>query len=174
MENIEISLAKPDDLLLLQYISRETFSQTFSDINTEENMSKYLNDSFSAEQLNEELSNELSQFYFAKLNGEVIGYMKLNTGTAQKENPTENALEIERIYVLPAFQGKKVGQLLYSKAIEIAEELSVDHIWLGVWEHNAKAIAFYTKNGFVQFSQHEFALGDDVQIDLLMKKILAP
>lgn len=169
MENIEISLAKTGDLLLLQYISKETFSKTFADINTEENMSKYLNDSFSTEQLNKELSNELSQFYFAKLNGDVIGYMKLNTGAAQKENPTENALEIERIYVLPEFQGKKVGQLLYSKAIEIAEELGVAHIWLGVWEHNAKAIAFYTKNGFVQFSQHEFALGDDVQIDLLMK-----
>jgi ribosomal protein S18 acetylase RimI-like enzyme len=135
-------------------------------------MSKYLKESFSSEKLTDELSNELSQFYFAKLSNEVIGYMKLNTGAAQKENPDENALEIERIYVLQDFHGKKVGQLLYNKAIEVAKELAVDHVWLGVWEENFRALAFYTKNGFVKFGQHEFVLGDDIQIDLLMKKAL--
>ncbi|MNK25644.1 Protease synthase and sporulation negative regulatory protein PAI 1 [compost metagenome] len=169
MENIAIARASVKDVLQLQYISRATFLQTFSDINTEENMNKYLNESFATEQLDEELSNELSQFYFAKFSGEVIGYMKLNTGAAQKENPDENALEIERIYVLKDFHGKKVGQLLYNKAIEVANGLAVDHVWLGVWEENFRAIAFYTKNGFVKFGQHEFVLGDDVQTDLLMK-----
>lgn len=172
MENIEIVRATPNDLLQLQHIGRETFSQTFSEINSEENMSKYLKESFSSEKLTEELSNELSQFYFAKLGNEVIGYMKLNTGAAQKENPDENALEIERIYVLQDFYGKKVGQLLYNKAIEVAKELAVDHVWLGVWEKNFRALAFYNKNGFVKFGQHEFVLGDDIQIDLLMKKAL--
>jgi ribosomal protein S18 acetylase RimI-like enzyme len=172
MENIEIVRATTKDLLQLQYIGRETFLQTFSEINSEENMSKYLKESFSSEKLTDELSNELSQFYFAKLSNEVIGYMKLNTGAAQKENPDENALEIERIYVLQDFHGKKVGQLLYNKAIEVAKELAVDHVWLGVWEENFRALAFYTKNGFVKFGQHEFVLGDDIQIDLLMKKAL--
>lgn len=172
MENIEIVRATTKDLLQLQYIGRETFLQTFSEINSEENMSKYLKESFSSEKLTDELSNELSQFYFAKLSNEVIGYMKLNTGAAQKENPDENALEIERIYVLQDFHGKKVGQLLYNKAIEVAKELAVDHVWLGVWEENFRALAFYTKNGFVKFGQHEFVFGDDIQIDLLMKKAL--
>lgn len=170
MENIEIVSVKTDDLLQLQYIGKETFSQTFSEINTEKNMKKYLSESFSIAQLTEELSNELSRFYFAKLNNQVIGYMKLNTGEAQKENPKENALEIERIYVLKDFHGKKIGQLLYNKAIELAEEIAVDHVWLGVWEKNSRAIAFYTKNGFVQFDEHVFMLGDDKQLDILMKK----
>lgn len=169
MENIEIVPAIAKDVLHLQYISKETFSQTFSDINTKENMGKYLEESFSIEQLNEELNNESSQFYFAKLNNEVIGYMKLNTGEAQKENQNDNALEIERIYVLQAFQGKKVGQLLYLKAIKVAEEMAIDYVWLGVWEKNFKAIAFYKKNGFIPFDQHVFMLGDDRQLDILMK-----
>lgn len=169
MENIVILPVKAKDVLNLQYISKETFSQTFSDINSEENMHKYLEESFSIEQLNEELNNESSQFYFAKLNNEVIGYMKLNTGEAQQENQNDNAVEIERIYVLQDFQGKKVGQLLYLKAIELAEEMAVDYVWLGVWENNFRAIAFYQKNGFVPFDEHVFMLGDDRQLDILMK-----
>lgn len=173
MENIEIRPVTAKDVLHLQHISKETFSQTFSEINTKENMDKYLEESFSIDQLTEELSNEFSQFYFAKLNNEVIGYMKLNTGEAQKENQNDNALEIERIYVLQDFQGKKVGQLLYLHAIQIAEEMAVDYVWLGVWEKNFKAIAFYKKNGFVAFDQHLFMLGDDRQLDILMKLELA-
>lgn len=172
MKNIEITLATIQDLAQLQYVARATFSQTFSDINTEENMIEYLNKSFSIEQLTEELNNELSQFYFAKLKDKVIGYIKLNTGIAQKENPNENGLEIERIYVLKDFHGKNVGQLLYNKALEVAKQMRVDYAWLGVWEENHRALAFYKKNGFVQFSQHEFMLGNDKQIDLMMKKVL--
>lgn len=169
MENIEITSATSEYVLQLQYISKETFSQAFSDINTQENMNKYLAESFSVEQLNEELSNKFSRFYFAKFNDEVIGYMKLNIGEAQKENQNDNALEIERIYVLKDFHGKKVAQLLYQKAIQIAEEIPVDYVWLGVWEKNFRAIAFYKKNGFEPYSQHVFMLGDDRQLDILMK-----
>lgn len=169
MENILVVPVTSKDLLQLQAIGKVTFSQTFSGTNTEENMSKYLEEGFSTQQLETELNNEFSKFYFAKLHNEVIGYMKLNTAAAQTEDRNDNALEIERIYVLQDFQGKKVGQLLYSKAVGIAEEMFADHIWLGVWEENLKAIAFYKKNGFVPFDQHVFMLGDDKQIDILMK-----
>jgi ribosomal protein S18 acetylase RimI-like enzyme len=71
--------------------------------------------------------------------------------------------------VLQDFHGKKVGQLLYDKAIEIARQLNVDYVWLGVWEENPRAIAFYRKNGFVAFDKHIFKLGDDEQTDIMMK-----
>lgn len=172
MENIIIRPLNLSDVNSLQHISKETFIETFADINTEENMRKYLEESFSIVQLSQELSNSLSPFYFAELNDVVIGYLKLNTGEAQKENAHENALEIERIYVLQAYHGKKVGQLLYNKAIEVAQQMEVDHIWLGVWEKNFKAMGFYKKNGFVAFDEHVFMLGDDRQIDIMMKKVL--
>ena len=169
MENIQIVAVSPQEVLQLQQISIKTFSQTFAEINTEENMTKYLKESFSIEQLEQELNNELSYFYFAKWNDQIIAYMKLNTGEAQKEALGQKSLEIERIYVLSDFHGKKVGQVLYNKAIEVAQAKAMDFVWLGVWEKNSKAIAFYTKNGFVQFDQHVFMLGDDQQLDLLMK-----
>ncbi|WP_343534722.1 GNAT family N-acetyltransferase [Pedobacter sp.] len=172
MENIMIRPLNLTDVNALQQISRITFLETFAKINTEENMRKYLDESFSTMQLSEELGNSLSQFYFAELNNEVIGYLKLNTGQAQKENAHENALEIERIYVLQDHHGKKVGQLLYQKAMEVAQQLKVEHVWLGVWEKNFRAMSFYKKNGFVAFDEHVFVLGNDRQIDILMKKDL--
>jgi len=172
MENIIIRPLNITDVNALQYIGRKTFLETFANINTEENMRKYLDESFSTRQLSKELSNLSSQFYFAELNNEVIGYLKLNTGQAQKENAHKNALEIERIYVLQDHHGKKVGQLLYQKAIEVAQQLKVEHVWLGVWEKNFRAMGFYKKNGFVAFDEHVFVLGNDRQIDILMKKDL--
>jgi ribosomal protein S18 acetylase RimI-like enzyme len=82
---------------------------------------------------------------------------------------TDNTLELERIYVLNEFHGKKVGQILFNKALQIAEQRKVDYLWLGVWEENHKALKFYMKNGFTAFNKHVFRLGDDVQTDIMMK-----
>lgn len=99
----------------------------------------------------------------------MIGYLKLNTGVSQTELKDNDALEIERIYVLKDFHGKKVGQLLFDKAITKAKERHVAYVWLGVWEENKRALQFYTKNGFVEFDQHVFVLGDEAQTDIMMK-----
>lgn len=173
METIKIERVTINDIAKLQAIGRQTFYETFVDVNSEADMNAYLKDSFSDVQLLSELSNRDSQFYFAMDGDEVIAYLKLNTGLAQKENQTENGLEIERIYVLQPYHGKGVAQQLYAKALEIASNFAVDFVWLGVWEENAKAIRFYEKNGFVPFSKHEFVIGEDVQIDILMKKTLS-
>ncbi|MGE8379540.1 MAG: GNAT family N-acetyltransferase [Sphingobacterium sp.] len=158
------------DIDLLQNISQQTFSEAFSEANTAANMAKYMAEKFSKETLLAELSNQGSEFYFAQLDNRVIGYLKINSEKAQTELQHEHALEIERIYVLQEFQGKKVGQLLYEKALDIARLKNVPFIWLGVWEENFRAISFYNKNGFVAFDKHIFRLGDDEQTDILMKK----
>ena len=101
-----------------------------------------------------------------------LGYMKINFGASQSDLQDFEALELERIYVDSNQLGKGIGQLLLDKAIEIARKAGLIYIWLGVWEHNLKARRFYTKNGFVQFDQHIFTLGNDDQTDLLLKKIL--
>ncbi|KQT16918.1 GNAT family acetyltransferase [Chryseobacterium sp. Leaf404] len=171
MEIIVEKISK-NDVNLLQEIGRKTFSETFSADNTEEGMQQYLDESFSTDKLNSELDDENSEFYFAKYNNEIIGYLKINTGSSQTENKGENSLEIERIYVSKDFHGKKVGQILYEKAIEIARKKNVDYAWLGAWEKNERAIAFYKKNGFMEFDKHIFKLGYEEQTDIMMKLIL--
>lgn len=157
------------DIDKLQKISKLTFLESFSAGNTEENMSKYLESEFSFEKLNTELIDQNSEFYFASIGDIIIGYIKLNFGPSQTELKDDNALEIERIYVIKEFQGKNVGQLLYTKAIQIARQKNFNYVWLGVWEENPRAINFYRKNGFVEFDKHIFKLGNDEQVDIMMK-----
>jgi ribosomal protein S18 acetylase RimI-like enzyme len=169
MQNISIIKAELHDIEKLQKIGRQTFFETFSESNSEENMQNYLDEGFSIEKLTAELTDTNSEFYFTVLNEEVICYLKLNFGDSQTELKDNNALEIERIYVSKEFHGKSVGQLLFDKAIEVAKHKNADYIWLGVWEGNPRAINFYKKNGFVEFDKHIFKLGDDEQIDIMMK-----
>lgn len=167
--NIIIQQINHNHIAALQQIGRQTFSETFAESNSEENMAKYLEEAYSFEKLTVELNNPNSFFYFAMLEEKVIGYLKLNIGASQTELKDNEALEIERIYVLKEFHGKKVGQLLFDKAIEIAKEQHVAYVWLGVWEENKRALQFYIKNGFVEFDQHVFVLGDEAQTDIMMK-----
>ena len=157
------------DLAQLQKIGKTTFAETFTEHNIKEDLDKYLEESFSNEKLSSELNNPHSSFYFAEIENNVVGYLKINFGASQTELKDNEALEIERIYVLQAFHGKKLGQALYEKANSIAKEMKVNYVWLGVWEKNNKAIQFYKKNGFVQFDTHIFKLGNDEQTDIMMQ-----
>ena len=153
----------------LQSISRETFYETYCSMNTKENMDKYLNENLSISTLEKELKNPNSLFFIIRNLDKNIGYLKLNMGPAQTDIKDANALEIERIYVIKEYQGKKAGQQLYEKTIQVAKEKMLKYIWLGVWQENPKAIQFYTKNGFEIFDQHVFKLGDEEQTDYLMR-----
>ncbi|OBW91766.1 GNAT family acetyltransferase [Gallibacterium salpingitidis] len=161
-----------NDVIKLQEISINTFVETFAKDNTEQDMKTYLEQRLSQQKLSEEVANPNMKFYFAEIDGEIIGYLKLNFSDAQTELQDHSAVEIERIYVLNNFQNKGVGKELYQYAVNIAVKRKAKYIWLGVWEHNHKAIKFYQKNGFVVFDKHIFQLGSDAQTDWLMKKEL--
>ena len=114
MESIEIKRVTLNDIDQLQEIGKQTFYETFSAGNTEENMNQYLEEGFAFEKLTAELNDSNSETYFATLDDKVIGYLKLNFGQSQTELQDDKALEIERIYVLKEFHGKNVGQILYN------------------------------------------------------------
>jgi ribosomal protein S18 acetylase RimI-like enzyme len=152
--------------------SKETFYESFSKWNDIVNMDAYAAVAFTPQKIYSELSSPDSEFYFAMLNCQVAGYLKLNFKEAQTEFKDKNALEIERIYVSGKYHGKHIGKQLLDFATDIALNKRFSYVWLGVWEHNDKAIGFYEHYGFQAFSSHEFMLGDDKQTDLLMKKML--
>lgn len=170
---INIQKAEFGDLKTLQEIGKATFFETFAESNTDADMQQYLAVQFSLDKLSTELLERNSQFFIAWDAGSAIGYLKVNTGDAQTELKENHSLEIERIYVLNAYHGKKVGQQLYERALKVASGLGKSSVWLGVWEKNPRAIRFYEKNGFVAFSTHVFKMGDDEQTDIMMRKELA-
>ena len=172
MQTPVIKQVNPADVALLRELSVATFIETFASCNTEQNMNDYIRKAFSLEQLESELNTPNSIFYFIHTNMELAGYLKLNSGDAQTVANQFSSLEIERIYVLGKFQGKRLGQALFEHALQIARQNNVKYVWLGVWEKNVPAIQFYQKNGFKAFDKHIFLLGDDEQVDIMMKLTL--
>lgn len=169
MNPITIKKATISDLEIIQEISIQTFTETFADVNSAENMKNYVHDNFNSAKVASEINNRESAFYIASLENETVGYLKLNFGNAQTEIVNKQAIEIHRIYVSKAFLGKKIGQLLLDEAIKIARQSGANYLWLGVWEENYRALQFYRKNGFVKFDKHVFILGKEEQTDLLMQ-----
>lgn len=158
------------DILELKKISEETFVEAFADQNTAENIKAYTNKAFNVDSLTAELDNSHSLFFFIKDEAEeVLGYLKLNEFDAQTDLKEQDGLEVERIYVYAKHHGKGIGKQLMEFAMQYAASKNKKYIWLGVWEHNEKAIGFYTKLGFERFDEHAFYLGDERQIDWLMR-----
>ncbi|WP_462412834.1 GNAT family N-acetyltransferase [Neobacillus sp. Marseille-QA0830] len=161
-----------EDSRILQDISYETFVETFKEQNSPENLNAYLERAYKLEQLEKELANPSSRFFFVYFNDEVAGYLKVNINEAQTEEMGEESLEVERIYIKGKFQKHGLGMVLLNKALEMAKENNKKQVWLGVWEKNENAIAFYKKMGFVQTGAHSFYMGDEEQTDYIMTKVL--
>lgn len=168
----QIKKVSTDELEELRKLSVETFSDTFTEQNNEIQMKAYLEKAFNTDQLRSELSNPESFFYFVKEEDKILGYLKLNTKTAQTDQVLDSSLEIERIYLTEEAQGKGIGKLLMDFSIAEAKRRNLLCLWLGVWEKNEKAIAFYKSYGFEVFADHPFKLGDESQKDLLMKRFV--
>lgn len=161
-----------EDSKELQAIGIETFTDTFAAHNTPEDLQAYLEKAYDPEKLESELAAEGSVFWFLYDGQELAGYMKINVDAALTEDMGADSLEVERIYIRPAFKRRGHGKYLIDKAIEIARAQGKTSIWLGVWEHNLNALAFYAKMGFVRTGAHSFFMGDDEQTDFIMTKQL--
>ena len=170
---MKIKKCSLDDILDLQKIYRQTFFETFSEQNSEENMRIFLDKAYNEEKLKSEIEDKESETFLAVENQKILGVLKINTGNAETESGLENSLEIQRIYILKESKGLGIGTVFMNLAEKKARELGVSFIWLGVWEKNFPAQKFYTDKGFRKFSGHAFVVGDDVQTDFLMKKELS-
>jgi len=170
--DINIRYATKKDAGLIADISQQTFYETFAADNTKENMHKFLTEQFTKGRLMMEVGNLENTFLLAHNGGEVAGYIKLREAKQPVNLNNARAIEIARIYAMANMIGKGVGNLLMQKSISIAKEKGKEVIWLGVWEKNIRAIDFYKKWGFEKFGVSDFLLGNDVQCDWLMKKIL--
>ena len=160
------------DLSNLKQISINTFVETFAKDNTPEDTKKYIDTNFTDEKMLSEIKTSGSKFFIAYIDENPVAYLKLNTGEAQTEKQGNDSMEIQRIYVLSNFKGKRIGSLLMEKAEEEAKKMNIKRIWLGVWEHNDAALGFYYKKGYKRFSEHIFMFGNDPQTDYLLEKNL--
>jgi GNAT superfamily N-acetyltransferase len=169
MSQIILQKANTNNLIDLQKISLETFTSTYSSLNSEENMQLYVSESLSEEKIMTELLSSTTSFYLAYKEDCLIGYFKLNFPEGESILSEIRSMEVERIYLQETYQGKGYGKKLFESIIEIARTEKMNRIWLGVWSKNTNALQFYRKMGFVKFDEHLFKLGEDEQLDYLLE-----
>ena len=172
MATITLRYATEKDAELIADLSRETFFQTFAAENSKEDMDKFMNEQFTREALIKEVTTPGNIFLLAMEDDVPAGYARLRENNNPPELKVGHAIELARLYAASHSIGKGTGAALMQKCIEVAREKKFGVIWLGVWEHNERAIRFYTKWGFEKFGTHPFVLGNDRQTDWLMKKNL--
>jgi ribosomal protein S18 acetylase RimI-like enzyme len=170
--NLTLREATPDDAALIANISQLTFQHTFAAANTPEDMHFFLTQQFTRGKLMLEVGKPDLCFLLAYAGDEVAGYVKLRNAPPPPESGLASGLEIARLYAMPGMIGKGVGTLLMQAAITAARDAGKDGVWLGVWESNQRAIAFYHRWGFQKFGEVDFLLGTDLQRDWVMGKKL--
>ena len=170
--NITIRAASPADTDVLSKLCKETFYETFAADNREEDMQQYLSQSFSKEAIAGEMQQPESLFIIAEADSKAAGYARVIKNEYLQEPGNRYAMEMQRLYVKQEYHGHKLGYALMQHCIAHAKRKGADALWLGVWEHNHKAINFYRKVGFVRTGEHPFVLGSDIQTDWIMELTL--
>jgi ribosomal protein S18 acetylase RimI-like enzyme len=158
------------DAKLLTELGARTFVETFAADNSTENMSAYLSAAFIVEQQANELSDPERSVFIAEIEGRGVGYAMLLPDDAPSEITGEKPIELVRLYVSKESIGSGVGAALMQACLDEAAARDFQTIWLGVWENNRRAQAFYRKWKFEEVGTHVFQLGDDPQRDLLMQR----
>ncbi len=171
---ISVRNATVADVEKLTRLGRRTFEDTFGPDNDAENMRLYADTAFTVERIRAELQDPANTFLLACSNNadEPVGYAKLCRSTSEESVEGSAPVELQRIYVDSAAQGTGAGALLMQRCIEIATFEGFSTLWLGVWEHNPKAIGFYRRWGFEPVGSHVFQLGTDPQTDIVMERAL--
>lgn len=170
--DLTVRRANTDDAGLLAELGARTFNETFAADNSPEDMAAYLAASFNLAQQTAELTEPDSIFLIAEVGGRAAGYAKLHAGEPAEGIEGAQPVELVRLYVLHEWLGRGVGQALMRECVNEAQQAGHGTIWLGVWERNERAQAFYRKWNFRAVGEHVFQLGSDAQRDILMERTL--
>jgi diamine N-acetyltransferase len=168
--NVTIRYATAADNVLLAELGAQTFHNAFAGANKPENMAAYLASAFHPDKQAAELADPTTVFLIAEAAGTAVGYAQLQASEPRPEVTGTHPLELVRIYVRQNWIGQGIGAALTAACLQESQHREYDTLWLGVWEHNPRAIAFYRQWGFVEVGAHVFQLGDEAQTDLLMQR----
>ena len=170
---VVIRRAGSGDAAAVAGVGARTFREAFASSNTPEDMAAYLAGAFGPVQQRAEIESPHVRTFIVE--AEVpIAFAQVRTGPAPSCVTTEVPVELWRFYIDRQWHGQGIAQRLMAAVLTEAAALGARSIWLGVWEHNERAKAFYRKLGFTPVGAHDFLLGSDLQTDTLMSLTLPP
>lgn len=171
---IHVRPAALADAAALSRFGAETFRATFERDNTPENMARFLAATYTPALQAAEIADPSNAILIAEDGNVMIGFVHLAAAATPEAVRGERPIEIKRLYVGHAWHGRGVAQSLMNAALDAARTRGARTVWLGVWERNPRAIAFYEKCGFARVGQHTFMLGDDAQTDWILARPVDP
>ncbi len=157
------------DATALAAFAENSFREAFGPDNRPQDMDQYCRKAFGPDVQRRELLDSEVKTVLALSVDTIVGYGQVRLRSNTKCIASDDAAEIQRLYVDSAWQGKQLAPGLLQALIKAASRSGAECIWLGVWERNARAIRFYEKMGFTPVGEHTFTLGSDVQRDLVLK-----
>jgi ribosomal protein S18 acetylase RimI-like enzyme len=166
----DIRTARPEDAKALALVAEATFRAAFGAMNAPGDMDRHCRDSFGERIQAAEIADPGRETLVVEHDRRLIGYAQLRWGEPPACIRAHRPAEIQRIYVVEGWHGLGVAQALMAACLDAIRRRGSDAAWLGVWEHNPRAIAFYRKFGFVEAGEHVFPLGGDPQRDVVMVK----
>lgn len=172
MTDLALRSARPDDAPALAAFAEHVFRDTFGPHNRAEDMDAYCRAAFAIDHVQHELADRDYHTELAVAGGELAGYAQLRAAAPPPCVAGPAPVELKRLYVDRRWHGGGVAHALLDRAIAIAAQRGARTLYLSVWQHNHRAIAFYVKHGFVQVGVSEFQLGADVQFDPVMERPL--
>jgi GNAT superfamily N-acetyltransferase len=166
--------ARVSDAVELSGLAERTFRDTFSALNTAENMDLHCASSFSPVIQATEIADQEMLTVVAEQDGSLVAFAQLHL---RPETPAcvsgSPAVELRRIYVDRGLHGTGLARDLMAYVLRAAAGHGADVIWLGVWERNPRAIRFYERHGFSTVGDHVFVVGTDPQRDLVLMRSLS-
>jgi diamine N-acetyltransferase len=171
-ENTIIRPAAAADADRLSEFAERVFDEVFGPQNDEGDMASYLNEAFSPDIQRTEITTPGSIVLLAEdpRTRALVGYAHVAPAEAPDCVTGHSPLELKRLYVEPSLHGRGIGRRLLHEALARARAQGAETVWLGVWERNFKAQAFYTREGFTRVGEHPFILGSDTQTDWIMQR----
>lgn len=172
--NIVIRAAVPADAASLAELAARTFNDTFATDNEPEDMAAYLDQAYGPIQQGRELADPNISTLLVDAGGTLVGYAQLRRGPVPACVNGEAPIELWRLYVVRDWHGRGIAQELMRRVEAAALGAGARTLWLGVWERNERAKAFYRKCKFVDVGSHLFMIGSDAQTDRILVRPVAP
>ena len=169
---IHIRTAESEDAEQIALIADKTFRETFSAFNTAQDMDEHCQRSYGTAVQKAEIDDKNKCTLICETDNRIIGYAQINWNARFKTIRDNSQAEIQRIYIAKEWHGMGVARQLMDVILEKIAQRKIRNVWLGVWEKNPRAIAFYKKFGFKEAGEHVFLLGRDPQRDIILYKVL--
>ncbi|MCC6241633.1 MAG: GNAT family N-acetyltransferase [Gemmatimonadaceae bacterium] len=169
--SVQIRTATANDVADVSAFAKRVFVRAFAADNDPANMAWYVGSAFTPTRQADELRDPRLTYLVAHVSdGTLVAYAVLRADAPDPAVVGEAPIELWRFYVDHTVHGQGVAGQLMSACVEAARTRGAQTLWLGVWEHNPRAIRFYEKCGFIDVGSHLFQMGTDPQTDRVMSR----